>query len=110
MEAKAERALEIGASFVERVHKIDEALAMVAAEATAFKTDLDELNRLGCTHPHAHQLFSHGLRALLAALMSTPLQIEHLAPGERQTFAQITTNYALTIDRWAAPYVAKAAE
>jgi hypothetical protein len=102
---RAEKALEISSSLVARGLKIDQALRLVAEEAIALKNDIDALNRLGCTHPHAQQLFSFGSRALLAAVMGTPLQIEHLAPGERYRFEKLATDWAATVDRWAGPQI-----
>ena len=110
MSAKAERVLEIGATFVERGKRMDELATALARESLDYKRALDELGALGCTHPSVAQYFSHSTRALATALMSSPLQVEHLAPRERQTFAQFSGHYEVMADRWASQYLAQAAE
>lgn len=106
--AKAERALEIGAGLMERAKKLDEALALVVEESNAFQSDLRELNhRLGCTHPNEFQLAALGTRAFKAAVMFSPLQVEHLAPNERHSFTELAADWSLIIDRWASPWLAK---
>ena len=112
LEAHAERAMQIGAGLVERGRKLDQALAIIAEESRAFEADLRELNnRLGCSHPSENQLAALGTRAFKAALMFTPLQLEHLAPHERgHKFTGLASTWSETIARWASPYLPKKEE
>jgi hypothetical protein len=94
-----------------RARKIDETLALLAAEGNAFKADLRILNhQLGCSHPNEHQLQSLRERAVKSALMFSPFKIEHIAPGERRTFSELTEGWIMMIDRWAEPMRREAAE
>jgi hypothetical protein len=70
----------IAGGLVERGRKLDEALAIVAAEAMAFQCDLSELNHaLGCTHPNVFQFQSNGERAVKSALMFSPFRLNDTA-------------------------------
>jgi hypothetical protein len=87
MSERAERAVEISARLVEHAAKIDEALATAVDRSKAFEADLRVLNhQLGCSHPNEHQFASLGVRAFKAAVMMSPLQIEHLARSSAIAF------------------------
>lgn len=108
---KAERALEIAAGLIERAKKIDAALAAIVSESNALESDFRELNHsLGCTSPNEHQFASLGVRALKAAMMFSPLKIEHLAPNERHTFSELAHGWSATIERWSSPWLVKKSE
>ena len=109
--AHAERALQIGGGLVDRARKVDEALAVIVAESKAIEADIRELNhRLGCKNPHEYQFASLGTRAFHAALMFSPLKLEHLAPNQRHTFTELAVKWSATIARWASPYLQKKEE
>jgi hypothetical protein len=104
----AERALQIGAGLLDRARKLDEALAVVVAESKAIEADIRELNhRLGCKNPHEYQFASLGTRAFKAALMFSPLKLEHLAPNQRRTFTELAVGWSETIATWASRYLPK---
>jgi hypothetical protein len=110
MSGRAERAIEISARLVEHAEKIDEALAIVVERSKAFEDDLRELNhRLGCSNPNEHQFASLGVRAFKAAMMMSPLQIEHMAPRERHSFTDLATDWSTTISNWAARWLVREA-
>lgn len=99
---KGAQALEIANRLKEHAEKLDLALVTIAAASMAYERDVRELNvQLHCTHPNAAQLQSLGVRAVKAGLMLSAFQIEHLAPSERHTFAELTTQWTALIERWA---------
>jgi hypothetical protein len=108
---KAEQALDIAADLVLHARAIDEALATVVEEGNAFRAALRILNhQLGCSHPTEHQLQVNGERAIKSAMMFSAFRLEHLAPHERHTFAELCEGWVATIARWAASLRREAAE
>jgi hypothetical protein len=99
---KAERALAVRDWLLPKVKTIDEALTLAAATALEVEKKLRELNHdIGCPYFNEHQFKSLGTRAAKSPLMFSPLQVEHLAPGERRTFAETMASWVLTISNWA---------
>lgn len=49
-------------------------------------------------------------RALIAALMATPLELQHLAPSERHTFSQLIGGWAASIEGWASRAIGEPVE
>jgi len=108
---KGRKALALAASIKERAAVMDNLLSRVASESMALKSDIRELNfQLGCSHPHEHQLQAYGERAVKAHMMAAAFKIEHLAPKDRYTFAQLAEGWAATIERWAESRLPQLAE
>jgi len=80
---------------------VDEALATAVSEYAKARKCLVEMNALGCTSPTITQLRSLGNRAAMTALMGSDLQIEHLAPRERVTLAEIVNTWSARVEHWA---------
>jgi hypothetical protein len=79
---------------------IDDGLRAVCDAANNYRRALRELNhQLGCSHPNEHRLQSLGERAVKSALMFSPFKIEHMAPSERRSFAQLTEAWVAMINR-----------
>lgn len=97
----------LGESLVKRAEKIDAALAIVAAESLGFMGDISALNRLGARNPRAEQFTALGERALMTALMPTPLKIRHLGFGEKRTFSEIALGWRDTVEHWASAFLDK---
>jgi hypothetical protein len=101
----ADRALALGERLVERARKIDEAFGLIAEESNAFMADITALNQIGLRNPRADQFTVLGSMAANAALMFTPLKIQHLAPKDRRTFEELASGWRDTVARWAAPFI-----
>jgi len=69
--------------------KCDDGLAMLTEGAKEIRTAIAQTNARGLGNPSATQLQSLGERAVLAAMIEMPWAraFQHLAPGQRQTFA-----------------------
>jgi hypothetical protein len=103
----ASQAAALGESLVRRARKIDEALAIVAAESTAFVADISALNHLGISHPRSEQFVSLGERAMSTSLMHCPLKLRHLGHGEKRNFTETAVGWRDSIARWAAQFLDK---
>jgi hypothetical protein len=92
----AGRAAEIADRIAERGPRIDEAFVKARAELEGLKSDVDELHKLGITHPRGEQLEVLCGLALSTHLMLLPIkaQRDHLAPRERRSFSELFTGWA----------------
>jgi hypothetical protein len=103
----AERALELAENIAARGLRLDEALAVVAAESKAYAADIAALNQLGCGSPRVEQFTSLGERAVSFALMASPLKIRHLGFNERHTFGELSGTWRDSVARWASAFLDK---
>jgi DNA anti-recombination protein RmuC len=103
----AARAAEVADRIAARGKRIDEAFEAARAELEGLKSDVDELHKLGVTHPRGEQLKVFGGLALASALMGLPIKAErdHLAPRERHSFSELCTGWARGVTNWAAPFL-----
>jgi hypothetical protein len=62
---------------------------------------MTELNRLGAG-PNINLVEVSCKCALIAASMGSGLQLEHLAPGERHSFAELAERWAYNVEGFAA--------
>jgi hypothetical protein len=101
----AAQAQEIGVRVAERGRRMDAAAAALFGDLAGLFDDLTELHSLGCTHPNHFQLQSLGTRALKTSLMGVPplmrREFEHIAPRERRTWGETTSEFAGAVSRWA---------
>ena len=84
--------------------KCDDGLAMLTEGAKEIRTAIAQTNARGLGNPSATQLQSLGERAVLAAMIEMPWAraFQHLAPGQRQTFAGgagFVSQWAASIER-----------
>ena len=101
METKRYRAVELrkhAADLKEHGASLDKAMGAVVAADQAFRVALNEIHLLGCDTPTHEQVDTLGRRAMLTHLMATAWKVEHLAPGERQNFAQLAGEWANSIN------------
>ena len=96
----AEEVAEIAGSIREEGAKADKALAQFIAAANNVKKCIVGLQQRGLGSPNSAQLQALGRRAILGALVDSPFakEFEHVAPRERQNFAQFTSSWAAAIE------------
>lgn len=81
---------------------LDAAMRAVFDGFAALRETMFELNRLGAT-PQINLIDVACKRALLAASMGSRLQLEHLAPAERHSVAELADRWAEGIASFAEP-------
>jgi hypothetical protein len=86
-------------AFIELGRDLDQLLTELAASAEALKATVTEIHSLGSSFPSHAQLQSLGERAFHTALMGTPFQQEHTAPGERTTFSKLIGGWSSTLQQ-----------
>lgn len=76
-------------------------LKFMIENSNAIGECIAELQQRGLGNPSAQQLQSLGSRAILGAIVDSPFakSFEHIAPRERQSFAQFTASWAAAIER-----------
>jgi hypothetical protein len=96
----AEEVAEIAGIIREEGAKADKALAQFIAAAKNVKKCIVGLQQRGLGSPNSAQLQALGRRAILGALVDSPFakEFEHVAPRERQNFAQFTSSWAAAIE------------
>src|SRR5262249_15216415 len=101
-EAKiAEELLEISQVMRVEGEKADHALKAFVAATTNVHKVIVALQQRGAGSPNGAQLLALGRRAILGALVDSPFakEFEHIAPRERQSFANFTASWAHAVER-----------
>ena len=70
-------------------------------EYGALQAKLQQMVQLGVGRPSLHQIRIASQRALVAAFVGTPLQVQILAPNERHTMADLVSSWANSAKTWA---------
>jgi hypothetical protein len=80
---------------------LDKALALVVEASHELTAVLGRIHRLGASYPTDAQLMTLGHVALVTALGGTPWsnKFEHLAPGQRKTFAALVDGWSEQLAR-----------
>jgi chromosome segregation ATPase len=79
---------------------ITTALADLRKNSLQLEAKLAEIRRLTGAAPSSEAIRVNLGRALKTALMASPMQLEHLAPSERVTVADIVGPWARSITNW----------
>jgi hypothetical protein len=87
--------------FRQRGAEIDAAARQLAESYVEFEAQVAELSRSGIG-PSIELIRVHCQRALATALIHTRLQLRHLPPNERHTFAELVQRWGRAIEAWAA--------
>jgi hypothetical protein len=92
--AKAKRALALCSAFAARGEALDRSLTKFLDDFQGLSSDFNALSGLGYG-PGSWPLVSINMRnAMLARLMFTDLQIEHLPPNRRHSFEEVINGWA----------------
>jgi hypothetical protein len=97
---KRKRALVIADKITEHAKQLDDHAALFFGLYAAFRLDMIELHRLGAA-PNINVIDAVCLRALETASMGTRLQLRHLAPGDRVSFAELANSWKQNTEAWA---------
>jgi hypothetical protein len=99
---RAREALSLLSDFREHGARLDDAVKALIGSYEHFKSCARSLRALGAS-PVSEQLQRVAMRrALIAGLISTDMQVEHLAPNERHSFSELCAAWASSIEGWAA--------
>jgi hypothetical protein len=104
IEAERQKRLEIAqlaGELREHAAKIDELWRASIAETVVLQRKLQDVAQSGVARPSRHQVKTACRRALIAAFIGSPLQLELLAPGGRHTVAALVDAWARNAEIWA---------
>lgn len=95
--AKAKRALALCSAFAARGEALDQSLTKFLDDFRDLSADFNALSGLGYA-PGSWPLVAVNMRnAMIARLMFTDLQIEHLPPNRRHSFEEVINGWASSI-------------
>jgi hypothetical protein len=97
---KRKRALVVAEQITKHAKQLDDHAAIFFGMYAAFRLDMIELNRLGAA-PNINIVDAVCLRAFEASSMGTRLQLRHLPPGDRVTFAELANSWKQNAEAWA---------
>jgi hypothetical protein len=80
---------------------LDKLACKLVNSVAEFRREILDLRKLGIDRPDIVTIDTNFRRALRSALMATPMQIDHLAPHQRTSFAALVDRWAEGIERWA---------
>jgi hypothetical protein len=81
--------------------KIDDLWRQSIAEYFVLQRKLHDIAQSGVNRPSQHQVQSACRRALIAAFIGTPLQLELLPPTGRHTVADLVGTWVRNVEGWA---------
>jgi hypothetical protein len=88
---------------VELAGDLDRLGAALVRASSALESEFAAVRKLGCAHLSGQMVKVAAGRALQAALLGTPLELQRMPPAERHTFAELSHRvWAPAMQRWAA--------